>query len=98
MLVTTVEGKKEMFTNRSIKAATEARKLEKILMSPGERSMAFIYGINLIRDSSVTIEDLSHDNQIYGTNLNRLKENTANSNIPKVQVELAAVPSSILSL
>ena len=98
VLVTTVEGHKEMFTNSTIKAATESRKLKNILMSLGESNMARIPGINLIRDYPMKTEQLSHANHIYGIDLNRPKGNNVRRNINQVQIELSAVTQSILSL
>ena len=98
VLVTTFEGHKYMFTNLTIKAATEARKLKNILMSLGERNMARMPRSNLIRDYPMKTEQLIHANQIYGPDLNRPKGNNARPNITQVQVKLSSVTQPILSL
>ena len=98
VLVTTVEVKKYMLINRAIKAATEVRKLKQILMNPGKHNMACIAVSNIIHDSPVIIEQISHTNQIYGPGMNGLKDETAKQNITQVQVELDEVPPFILRL
>ena len=50
----------------------------------------------IICDSSITTEHLIHANQIYVTVVNDLKYKTYKRKIPQVQVELDAVPTSIL--
>ena len=62
-MVTTFEGKKYMFTKRSIKSVTESRKIKHILMIPEERKMTRIDGINIICDSPVSIEHIMPDSE-----------------------------------
>ena len=67
-------------------------------MSPGEHNMALIYGGKLIHGSPMTTEDLSYANQIYGPEMNSLKDSTAKRNTPIVQVKMATILPSPITL
>ena len=98
VLVTTVDVQNDILNRRSLKAATKVIKLKHMLMIPRERNMSRIYGEKTIHDSPVTTEHLSHTNQIYGNDVNRLKGDTVKLTPPQAWVNLDAVTPPTPSL
>ena len=75
VFVTTVQQRKEGYTNRDIRRAKQARRLQNILMHPNTRDL----GDNIIRylkNCDVTPGDLKAAEDIYGPNLASLQGKT----------------------
>ena len=93
-----MEGQKEIFTQRGVKAAIVARGPQQTILIPGRRKMDWISRDGLIQGSPVTTKNLAHANNIYGPDVLGLKEKGTKRKIPYTSLYIIKVPPSITSL
>jgi hypothetical protein len=72
----TVEAQQRMFTPRQIADADRARSLQRMLGRPSDRTLKHMLRHNLIRNTTVTADDVVRANKIYGPELGCLKGKT----------------------
>ena len=65
-LLQTVNSNKEFYTKREIKGAEKARALQAQIGWPGTSAFKNIISSNLIRNSGITVDDVSRAEHIYG--------------------------------
>ena len=85
-MVTTVGEQKEFFNQRSVRDATLARKIKKLLFSPSDRDMFRIVDRRLCAYMLIDHKDLPKTNKTFGPDLNALKMKTISHKNPEVQV------------
>ena len=98
VLVQKVEGHKEFFTRRGVKAAKDARDLQQTMLRTGKHKMKRIACDGLTQDSPVTTKYLTHANHIYFPDVLGLKGKGTKRMIPSISVYIIKVPPSISSL
>ena len=76
MFITTVEGKKESYSDRDIRRAKAARKLQNIMMYHGTKELLKMIDNNAIKNCSVTRRNILMAEDIYGVNTNIIKGKT----------------------
>ena len=98
IMVNTVKGYKEQFTQRSVIYSKEDWKLAWVLFIPIGRTMEQIYDGHWLQHSPITCPSLVAANKFFGPNLNEIKGNKVLLKTPKVRINIANVPISIMSL
>ena len=94
-LVNTVEARKEGFSPSDIHRAAQARRLQKIMMSPSTRQLGDSI-IHHLQNCEVTKTDIANAEHIYGPNLSALKGKTVRRPIPIGRQHTEPVPKHIL--
>ena len=85
-MVTTVGEQKELFNQRSVRDATLARKIKKLLFSPSDRDMFWIFDGRLLSNIPIVRKYLASANKIFFPDLNGLKGKTVSYKTPEAQV------------
>jgi hypothetical protein len=80
--VTTVSGNKAHFTERQIKGAEKARFLYTSLVCPSVKDFRWVVQSNLIKDCTISIEDIDVTLKIWGPDVSALKGKTTRSKPP----------------
>jgi hypothetical protein len=98
VLVSTVEQRKDKYTNRAYLAAEKARKLQDTICRPSTLSYLDIVKNNLLLNNPVTREDIIAAEDLFGTNLGSLKGKTVRRATDHVASKYDGVPRSIMEL
>ena len=94
--VTTVTGKRDLYTKRAYQDAVTARQAQNIMMFPGVRQLYKIADQNLLRNSPITQADIRTAEDIFGPNLGALKGKTPARHSTVVSGGWDGVPPDIL--
>ena len=95
--VNTVSAVKTKLSKRALKDAALARRVQNIIMYPGEQAYAKIVDHNLLPNCPVTRADIVTAAKLYGPNINALKGKTVKRSAMSVKGQIADVPPEILT-
>ena len=96
--IDTVASRADKYTKRQVKAAVAARKLENIIMRPGNRKFTDVCIPHFRGGCPITSSDVRAANDIFGKNLGSLKGKTAQTAEKHVKTNIEPVPPEILKL
>jgi Reverse transcriptase (RNA-dependent DNA polymerase)/Zinc knuckle len=97
LLIKTVAGNKELYTERMHKRAEEARKLQNMIGHPPVQRFLEIIDKRMLANCPVTREDIIVAEKIYGPNLGGLKGRTTRHASPTSDdIKITGVPAEIL--
>ena len=96
-LATTVADNKKYFTKREISGAEGAQRLQQELGWPSVDQFRQIVANNLIRNSTVTIDDIDRAQHIFGTPTPLLQGKMIRSPNAKERVPRVSIPPAILT-
>jgi len=94
--VTTVADKKAAYTQRGIKDAQLARKIQNIMMRPNTRKFMELVSRNFIRNCPITRRHIQAAKDIYGPNIGSLRGRTPRQNVGHIAAYIDPVPPEIL--
>ncbi|MFM7186385.1 MAG: hypothetical protein ACKO14_01070, partial [Armatimonadota bacterium] len=95
--ITTVDDKKAAYTQRGLKDAQLARKIQNIMMRPNTRKFMDLVSKNLIRNCPITRRHIQAAEDIYGPNLGSLRGKTPRANVGHVLAAVDPVPPEVLT-
>jgi hypothetical protein len=96
ILVTTVKGQKESYSQLDARRAKAARKMQEILGYPSDKEYMKMVDHNLIKNCKITRRDIIIANDIYGVNPNIIKGKTVRQQPDQVREDIIPVIPSIL--
>lgn len=96
LLVTTVKGQKEFYSDLDVRRAKAARKLQEVLGYPSTKAFLRMIDNNMIKNCAVTRRDVKISNDIYGVNANIVKGKSVRQQPPHVREDILPVPPDIL--
>jgi hypothetical protein len=94
-LLSTVAANKEFYTSNEIKGANSARALQQTIGWPSTSTFKTIIKHNLIRNSSVTIDDINRAELIYGTATPLLQGKMTRIHPPQAKITKIPLPLPI---
>ena len=95
VLVTSVADNASNFSNADYSQAVLARKLQKIIGRPTTRAFIYFIENNLLPNCPVNRRDVLRAEQIFGPDLGSLKGKTVRRQLPRVEVDEVALPTTI---
>jgi hypothetical protein len=98
VMVNTVNGNREGFTNRAVRAAKQSRRALGMVGYPSERDFKNMVSSNMILNCPVKPEDISAANKIFGPNVASLKGKTVRATQDPVLTEYVQIPREIVDL
>jgi hypothetical protein len=98
VVVNTVEGNREGYTDRAFGAAKQARHAQGMVRCPSEKDFKDMVSSNMIRNCPVTLKDIDAANNIFGPNVASMKGKTVRSNQDPVLTEYVEVPKDVVAL
>lgn len=96
LLVTTVKGQKEFYSDLDVRRAKAARKLQEVLGYPSTKAFLRMIDNNMIKNCAVTRRDVKISDDIYGVNANIVKGKSVRRQPPHVREDILPVPPDIL--
>ncbi len=96
--ITTVEDNMSLFTKHQVASADLARNLQAGLVYPSVHDLKWIVKANMLKDSSVTSQDVDVALKIWGPSVALLKGKTVQKKPPFVMEEVIEVPKKIRQL
>jgi hypothetical protein len=98
VMVNTVGGTREGYTNRAYSAANQVRNAMWMVGYPSEKDFKNIVSSNMIRNCPMAPEDISAANIIFSPNVTSLKGKTVRATQKPVLTEYVEVPKEIVDL
>ena len=95
-LIQSVKKNQQYFTNQEIEAALHARKIQQQIGWPSTQAFKSIVAGNLITNCTVTVDDITRSEHIYGPPEPLLKGKMTRAAPPQVKIEKIPIPAPIL--
>jgi hypothetical protein len=93
-LISTVSENKKGYTTRQFERAKEARKLYHIVGTPTMENFKSLLRTNIIKNCSVTVEDVNIADQIFGLDMSSLKSKSVRQKPKPVRNDLIELPNA----
>jgi hypothetical protein len=98
VMVNTVRGNFEGYTNLVIKKVQEARCLQGMIGNPTERKFAGMVHGKLIANLPVTVRDIKNAHQMFGPDLANLRGKTRRTKPEHVRADYVKIPQDFMEL
>ena len=96
LMVTTVKGQKEFYSDLDIRRAKAARKLQETMGYPSTKAFLKMIDNNMIKNCGVTRRDVKIAEDVYGVNANIVKGKSVRRQPPHIREDVSPVPPQIL--
>ena len=92
----TVNENEEYMSNRQLKKAKEVKQLQSALGMPSFKDMRAIITMNLIKDNTISHQDISLAEDIFGKSIGEIKGKTTRINMKKDNSETIIIPEELI--
>ena len=96
MLVTTVSGQKEYYSDLDIRRAEKAQKLQETMGFPSLKAFLHMVDNNMIKNCPITRRDVMMAEDIFGVNVNIVKGKSVRRQPVHIREDILPVPPEIL--
>jgi hypothetical protein len=97
LAITTVTGRKELYSDLDVRRATKARKLQETIGFPSKAAYLYMIDNNFMDNCPVTRRDVIMANDIFGPNANIVKGKTVRQQLPHTREDTSPVPPGIIA-